>query len=128
MKILLDTHILLWAAASPEKIPEKGRVKIEDSANELFFSAASLWEITIKNGLGRTDFHVNASLLRRSLLDNGYHELSISGIHALAVENLPFIHKDPFDRMLVAQASTEGLLLITADSVLTKYSAPVFLV
>ena len=128
MKILLDTHILLWAAASPEKIPEKGRIKIEDTTNELYFSVASLWEISIKNGLDRPDFHVNTSLLRRSLIDNGYHELQISGVHALAVENLPPIHKDPFDRMLIAQASTEGFLFMTADSMIAKYPAPVFLV
>ncbi len=128
MKILIDTHILLWAAASPERIPDEGRKKIEDEANELYFSAASLWEISTKNGLGRPDFHVNASLLRRSLVDNGYRELPVSGIHALAVENLPPIHKGPFDRMLIAQSATEGLLLMTADGVIAKFPAPVFLV
>ena len=128
MKILLDTHVLLWAAASPEKIPGNGRAMIEDEANELFFSVASLWEISIKNGLGRPDFHVNASLFRRSLIDNGYRELPILGAHALAVENLPPIHKDPFDRMLIAQAAAEGFLLMTADSVIAQYPAPVFLV
>ncbi|MBO4317960.1 MAG: type II toxin-antitoxin system VapC family toxin [Mailhella sp.] len=128
MKILLDTHVLLWAAASPEKISEKGRRLIEDAANELFFSAASLWEISIKNSLGRPDFHVNASLLRRSLLDNGYRELPVSGVHALALEALPLIHKDPFDRMLIAQASSEGYLLMTADSRLAGYPAPLFLI
>ena len=126
MKLLLDTHLLLWAAGAPEKLPAQGLEKIEDPSNELFFSAASLWEISIKNSLGRPDFHVNASLLRRSLLDNGYHELSITGIHALAVENLPPIHKDPFDRMLVAQASMEGFLLLTADSLVARYPGPIF--
>ena len=91
-------------------------------------NAASLWEITIKNSLGRADFHVNASLLRRCLLDNGYHELPVSGLHALAVANLPPIHKDPFDRMLIAQALSEGFLLISADSILAQYPAPLLLV
>lgn len=127
MKLLLDTHILLWAAGSPAKIPEKGRSLIEDSANELYFSAASLWEIAIKNNLGRADFHVNTRFLRRCLLDNGYHELPISGLHALSMEDLPPLHKDPFDRMLIGQAITEGFLLLTADSMIARYAAPVLL-
>jgi PIN domain nuclease of toxin-antitoxin system len=89
------------------------------------FSAASLWEVAIKSGLGRDDFRVDARLLRRGLLDNGYDELAITGEHAVAVANLPPIHKDPFDRMLAAQSAVEGILLLTADPVVAQYPGPV---
>ncbi|MFC7420221.1 type II toxin-antitoxin system VapC family toxin [Iodobacter arcticus] len=125
MKYLLDTHILLWAASAPEKLPESARALLSDEKNQLFFSAASLWEITIKNELGREDFRVNARVLRRGLLDNGYQELPIYSEHAVSVDNLPAIHKDPFDRILIAQATVEGITLITADSSIAQYPAPI---
>jgi PIN domain nuclease of toxin-antitoxin system len=128
MKILLDTHLLLWAAGQPKKLSRKARTAIEASANELFFSAASLWEVVIKRALGRDDFKVDSRLLRRGLLDNGYSELPVGSEHVVAVENLPAIHKDPFDRILVAQAIVEGFALLTADAVLAQYGAPVQLV
>lgn len=87
----------------------------------LYFSVASLWEISIKRGLGRPDFLVEPRILRRALLDNGYVELVITADHALAVEALPDLHKDPFDRLLVAQARTEGITLLTADSQVAQY-------
>lgn len=92
---------------------------------EPVFSAASLWEIAIKRGLGRDDFQVDGRLLRRGLLDNGYREIAITSEHAVAVEGLPPIHKDPFDRILVAQAIAEGAILVTVDSVVGRYGAPV---
>jgi PIN domain nuclease of toxin-antitoxin system len=125
VKYLLDTHILLWAASAPEKLSESARALLSDEKNQLFFSAASLWEITIKNGLGREDFKVNARVLRRGLLDNGYQELPIYSEHAVSVDNLPTIHKDPFDRILIAQATVEGITLITADSSIAQYPAPI---
>jgi len=126
MKLLLDTHILLWAAAGAEsRLPAAGRTLIENEQNELYFSAASLWEIAIKRGLGRPDFQVDACLLRRGLLDNGYNELPIAGNHAVAVDGLPPIHKDPFDRILVAQAMIEGFLLVTTDTVVADYPGPI---
>ncbi len=125
MKLLLDTHLLLWAAGCPEKLSAEARGLIENPANELLFSAASLWEIAIKSGLGRTDFRVDAGVLRRGLLDNGYEELPITGVHTVAIDRLPPIHKDPFDRMLVAQAMVEGITLLTADQVLVQYPGPV---
>ncbi len=128
MKFLLDTHLLLWAAGTPERLSQPARSLIEDPANLLLFSAASLWEITIKQGLGRADFQVNARVLRRGLLDNGYAELSISSAHAVAVDSLPPIHKDPFDRLLVAQATVEGIVLLTSDAVVANYPGPVQLV
>lgn len=128
MKLLLDTHLLLWAAGDPRKLTAKARKLINDPQNELIFSAASFWEIAIKAGLGRDDFEVDTRLLRRGLLDNGYAELPVTSAHAIAVEALPPIHKDPFDRMLVAQAFTEGILLLTSDPLVAKYPAPVQLV
>ena len=125
MKLLLDTHVLLWAAGSPERLSATARVLLEDPQNELLFSAASLWEIVIKCGLGRSDFHVDARVLRRSLLDNGYQELAISSEHAVFIDSLPPIHKDPFDRILVAQATFEGITLLTADALLAQYPGPV---
>ena len=125
MRLLLDTHILLWAAATPERLSPRTRAKIEDTANLPVFSAASLWEVAIKGGLGHEDLRVNAAVLRRGLLDNGYEELAISGEHAAAVATLPPLHKDPFDRMLVAQAMTEGIVLLTADDLVAQYSGPI---
>jgi PIN domain nuclease of toxin-antitoxin system len=125
MKLLLDTHLLLWAAGQPERLSSKALALIEPSENELFFSAASLWEIVIKRALGRADFRVDARLLRRGLVDNGYSELPIASEHVVAIDNLPPIHKDPFDRILVAQAQVEGIILLTADPVVAGYPGPV---
>lgn len=126
MKYLLDTHVLLWAAAG--NLPEEARTLLTDSANELYFSAASLWEIVIKNSLGRDNFKVDPAVLRRGLLDAGYQELSVSGAHALAVADLPLLHKDPFDRILLAQAKAEGITLLTFDAALAGYAGPVLFV
>lgn len=125
MKLLLDTHLLLWAAGDPGRLGEAARTMIESSDNELFFSAASLWEIAIKRGLDRPDFQADSRVLRRGLLDNGYSELPITSEHAVAVEGLPSIHKDPFDRILVAQATVEGITLLTADAVVKQYPGPI---
>lgn len=125
MKLLLDTHLLLWAAGSPERLSPAARALLEDPENELLFSAASLWEIAIKRGLGRDDFKVDARVLRRGLLDNGYSELPIASAHAVAIDTLPPIHKDPFDRMLVTQAMVEGITLLTADGLVAQYPGPV---
>ena len=125
MNLLLDTHLLLWAADNPDKLTPKARALILAPENELLFSAASLWEIAIKSGLGRDDFAVDARLLRRGLLDNGYGELPIASEHAVATENLPPIHKDPFDRMLIAQAMVEGITLLTADERIASYPGPI---
>ena len=128
MKLLLDTHLLLWSAGQPERLSKQGRALIEAPENELFFSSASLWEVVIKRGLGRQDFKVDARLLRRGLLDNGYSELPIGSEHVVAVDNLPAIHKDPFDRVLVAQAQVEGITLLTADPTVAEYPGPIRLV
>jgi len=121
MNLLLDTHLLLWAASEPQRLSAKARALLLDPANQLLFSAASLWEISIKNGLERSDFNVDPLRLWRMLLFNGYHELPITSKHTIAVNELPLLHKDPFDRILVAQARVEGLTLLTADKWVAKY-------
>jgi PIN domain nuclease of toxin-antitoxin system len=125
MKFLLDTHLLLWAAAEPRRLSEQTRALIDNPDNDLLFSAASLWEVAIKRGLGREDFKVDARLLRRGLLDNGYGELPIISDHVVAIDSLPPIHKDPFDRILVAQATVEGVTLLTLDDIVLQYPGPI---
>ncbi len=125
MKLLLDTHLLLWAAGEPKRLSSVARRLIADEENELLFSAASLWEVAIKRGLGRSDFQVDPRVLRRRLLDNGYSELPIVSGHLVAIDSLPSIHKDPFDRLLVAQATVEGITLLTLDTVVAQYPGPI---
>lgn len=125
MKFILDTHLLLWAAGNSDKLPTEAYSLLADRSNELFFSVTSVWEIAIKQELGRRDFSVDTHLLRRGLLDNGYSELLISSEHAIATSGLPPLHKDPFDRMLVAQATVEGITLLTADAVVARYPGPI---
>jgi PIN domain nuclease of toxin-antitoxin system len=125
MKILLDTHLLLRTAGQPDRLSPEARKFIDNPANELLFSAASLWEVVIKRGLGRDDFKVDARVLRRGLLDNGYIELPVVSDHVVALDSLPAIHKDPFDRVLIAQATVEGITLLTTDSMVAKYPGPI---
>lgn len=125
MKLLLDTQLLLWAAGQPAKLSKSARRLLEDPRNELLFSAASLWEVAIKSTLGRDDFHVEARVLRRGLLDNGYTELPVTSQHAVGIDSLPPLHRDPFDRMLLSQALTEGITLLTHDAQLARYPGPV---
>lgn len=123
MRLLLDTNALLWAAGNPKRLRPETRDLIADEANDLLFSPVSLWEVVIKNSLGRADFQVDPHLLRSGLLTNGYTELPLTSTHSLAVSTLPHIHRNPFDRILIAQALTEGLTLITSDQVLAAYPA-----
>ena len=125
MKLLLDTHLLLWAAGMPQRLPAQARLLLERPETEPLVSVASLWEVAIKSGLGRTDFSVDPRLLRRGLLENGYVELDVTGAHTVAVDLLPPIHKDPFDRILVAQAQVEGLTLLTTDEIVARYPGPI---
>jgi len=125
VKLLLDTQLLLWAAGQPERLPPAARKLLNNPRHELLFSAASLWEIAIKNTLGRHDFRVEPRLLRRGLLDNGYAELPVTSQHAVNIDTLPPLHKDPFDRLLLAQALSEGITLLTADAQLAGYPGPV---
>lgn len=125
MKLLLDTQVLLWAAGQPERLSSSARRLLANPSNDLLFSAASLWEITIKHALGRPDFRVQARVLRRGLLDNGYVEVPVTGEHAVNVASLPPIHRDPFDRLLLAQALCEGVTLVTVDAQLARYDGPI---
>jgi PIN domain nuclease of toxin-antitoxin system len=125
MKLLLDTQLLLWAAGDPERLSAAAHRHLSDTKNDLMFSAGSLWEIAIKKSLGREDFVVDPRAFRLGLLDNGYVELPITSEHAVHVETLPPLHKDPFDRLLLAQALVEGLTLLTADEQLARYRGPV---
>ena len=121
MKLLLDTHILLWTAGEPERLSESARTLLMSPENSLFFSAASIWEIVIKLGLGRQDFRVDPQRFRKMLVAHGYVELAITADHALNVLFLPILHRDPFDRLLLAQARSEGMLLVTVDSAIIQY-------
>ncbi len=125
MKLLLDTHLLLWAAGMPKRLSKPARLLIGNPDHVLHFSAASLWEIAIKRSLGRTDFSVDPRLLRRGLLDNAYIEIPITSEHAIMVDALPLLHRDPFDRILVAQSITEGALLLTSDAQIGRYEGPI---
>ena len=128
MILLIDTHLLLWAAGEPRKLSREARQLLEASDSRLWFSAASLWEIAIKHGLGRTDFRVEPRRLRRGLIENGWHELAVSSEHAVATLGLPPLHRDPFDRMLLAQAQVEGLMLVTSDATVAQYQGAITLV
>lgn len=116
---------MLWAAGEPGRLTPQTRDLLRDPATELMFSPASIWEVVIKNGLGRSDFRVDPQLLRDGLLRNGYRELAIRSDHALAVDHLPPIHSDPFDRILMAQARVENITLLTMDEKLAGYPVPV---
>jgi PIN domain nuclease of toxin-antitoxin system len=100
----------------------------DDTENSLFFSAASIWEIVIKLGLGRVDFKVDPHRLRKMLVAHGYTELPVTAEHALKVDSLPPLHKDPFDRLLLAQARAEGMLLLTGDASVAQYQESVLAV
>jgi PIN domain nuclease of toxin-antitoxin system len=125
VRLLLDTHLLLWAAEEPTRLSDAARKLMINGGNDLMFSAASFWEIAIKRGLGRNDFRMDPRLLRRGLLDNDYTELQVGSDHAIAIESLPPLHKDPFDRILIAQAMVEGITLLTADPLIAQYAGPI---
>lgn len=125
MKILLDTHILLWMAWDKrERFSAQALALLEDPNNELYFSLASLWEISIKSALGKPDFDVDVSELEKGLITAGFRTLPITLAHILKQAELPLIHRDPFDRMLIAQAEIENYLFLTADSLIMQYHKP----
>ena len=121
-RLLLDTHLLLWAAEESPALPDAVRLLLEDPDQILLFSAASIWEVAIKCRLGKPDFTIEPAVLRRGLIDAGYGELPVDGSHAALVRHLPDIHKDPFDRILVAQAMQDDVTLVTADRTVAQYS------
>jgi len=128
MKILLDTHLLLWAFVRPELLSSNAHDLISDSDNDILFSTASIWEIAIKHSRRRPEFQTEPGEFRRELLKMGNRELAVLGEHAVAVASLPPIHKDPFDRLLIAQARVEGITLLTSDAAVARYPGPIRLV
>jgi len=122
MRFLLDTHVLLWALASPKRLPKPIFDLLETTGNDVLFSSASIWEIAIKAQLLRAEFGVDAATIIDAARETGFTELAVSAQHAASVSSLPLHHKDPFDRMLISQAMTEPARLITADRALSAYS------
>lgn len=125
MRWLLDTHVLLWALGQPERLPKGIRAALCDPAREVQFSVVSVWEIAIKAALGRSDFAYDAETIRAAAVATGFTELPVLSVHAVAVGRLPPLHRDPFDRLLVAQAQVEPCVLITRDAALTRYPVQV---
>ena len=125
MRFLLDTQVALWAFFEQKRLSAQARSVLEDRENKLVFSTATLWEIAIKRALGKKGFQFDPRVLRRAMLDDGYEELPVLGHHAVEVDSLPPIHKDPFDRILIAQAMVEGITLLTADPVIAQYPGPI---
>jgi len=125
MNLLLDTHIALWAIAGSPKLPYRARELIIAPKETIWVSAASLWEIAIKHALGRGDMPISGQDALGWFLESGYRILPVQAEHAVAVENLPAIHNDPFDRILVAQALVEPMRLITHDPVVARYGGAI---
>lgn len=128
MRLLLDTHLVLWAVATSNRLPTRARELLEDASNEIYCSAASLWEIAIKSALRRADFDVDLRLLRAALPEMAILELPVDGRHIEQLATLPSLHKDPFDRLLIAQALAEPLVLLTSDAALAAYGEGVLVV
>ncbi len=122
MRLLLDTHVLLWALSAPRRLGKAARSAIEDPENEVMFSAASIWEIAIKSALSKRGFAVAPDEILAAAVQSGLSELPVRAAAAVHVARLPSHHRDPFDRMLIAQAVTEPAILYTADAQLEVYS------
>jgi PIN domain nuclease of toxin-antitoxin system len=120
-RLLPDTQMLIWAVRDPNRLPPVAADLLEDGVNQVYFSLVSIWETSIKFALGREDFNMPPRVLSETLLRLGFIELSITSDHVIAVSKLPLLHRDPFDRLLVAQAETEGLTLMTTDKKLAQY-------
>ncbi len=128
MNFLFDTHILLWTIAGDERLPARVRALLADPGNDFRFSAASVWEVAIKNALPRRALGISGNSFRREVLAAGFREIPVSSEHAAVVETLPPVHQDPFDRLLVAQAKADGLVLVTHNLLLPPYGPFVMLV
>jgi PIN domain nuclease of toxin-antitoxin system len=125
VRFLLDTHFVYWIPADDRRISTKLRRLLEDPANEFVFSVVNLWEMSIKRSQSKSAYSVDPRDLRRYMLANRYEELPITGAHAVAIDALPPIHKDPFDRILIAQAIVEGITLLTEDATIALYPGPI---
>lgn len=124
----MDTHLLVWAASGSDRRSAEAAALMEDRANELWFSAATIWELGIKRSRRPEAMPVEAERFRNGLRAQGYRELAIDSDHALASNALPWLHRDPFDRIMLAQAVVEGMTLLTSDAKLGRYPGPVRLV
>ena len=125
MRLLIDTHLLLWASEDRARLPVQAASLMADPDNDLIFSAVNIWEIVVKRGLNRADFGVDPLAFRRRLLAAGYEEIPVTSLHALELSGLPLIHRDPFDRLLIAQAIAEDARLVTADGRIAFYPGPI---
>ena len=121
MNYLLDTHVLLWTLVDPDKVPGTMRRLIEDAGNRISFSAASIWEIAIKHSLGKDDFPVEPATIWKAARETGLEELAVTAEHSVGVDALPWLHRDPFDRLVVAQARAEGMKLLSLDPEVNTY-------
>jgi PIN domain nuclease of toxin-antitoxin system len=121
---LLDTHVLLWTLVDPDKVPGPMRRLLEDRANRVWFSAVSIWEIAIKHSLGKDDFPVEPATIWKAARETGLEELAVTAEHAVGVDTLPWLHRDPFDRLLVAQARADGMKLLSLDPDVNAYFSP----
>lgn len=121
MNYLLDTHILLWTLVDPDKVPRPMRRIVEDTENRVWFSAASIWEIAIKHSLAKAHFAVEPATIWKAARETGIEELAVTAEHAVGVDTLPSLHKDPFDRLLVAQARAAGMKLLSVDPQVNAY-------
>jgi PIN domain nuclease of toxin-antitoxin system len=125
LRFLLDTHFVVWVPVNDDRISRQARTILNDPANQFVFSVSSIWEIAIKRGLQRRDFLFDPREIRRQLIENGYEELTLQSRHVVAVDSMASIHKDPFDRILIAQAMVEGITLLTADPAIAQYPGPI---
>ncbi|OHV83761.1 type II toxin-antitoxin system VapC family toxin [Rhizobium sp. LCM 4573] len=128
MKVLLDSHLLVWLVGASYRLPLDAREIIENPDHEIFFSSASIWELSIKYSSGKIGLELPPRMLYRVLIESDFQELAVTATHALEVELLQPIHKDPFDRILVAQSMSEGMLLLTSDETIAQYNGPIRLV
>lgn len=125
MIYLVDTHVLIWLAVDSPRLGNVARAILADPDNQIFFSAISIFEIAVKERLSKPGFDVEASAIRRMMIENDFAELVVTGAHAAHVATLPLVHRDPFDRLLVAQAMIEGFTLMTADEHIGQYPGPI---
>jgi PIN domain nuclease of toxin-antitoxin system len=125
MRFLLDTQLVLWVPVGDSRLSRAALSVLGANENEFSFSTASLWEIAIKRSLKKSNFKIDPRGIRSQLIRGGFEELLIDGDHVVAVDSLPWIHKDPFDRLLIAQAMVEGITLLTADATIARYPGPI---
>lgn len=123
MRVLLDTHALLWALSSPRKLPKRALAIVQSPENSVFVSAASTWEIAIKGALGK--LRADVEEIAQEIREVGFSELTVNIQHTVRLKKLPTHHRDPFDRIIVSQAQEEGLTVVSQDSAFSRYSVPV---